>query len=164
MAKRKKLNAMRWLEQRDIPYTTYEFDDSLHNAQDVAGVLGIPPAQIFKTLVVLTTAKAPLLVLVSGNCALNLKLLAAAVGEKKLIMAGHDEAEQLTGLQTGGISALALTAKNWPVYVEATATQFGEIYMSAGQRGINLRVPRQAFIDMFNAVVVACCSPLEDNL
>lgn len=164
MAKRKKLNSMRWLEQRKIPYSVHEFDDSLHSAQEVATTLGVPPSQIFKTLVVLSPENDPMLVLVGGDCALDLKQLAVASGHKKLQMAPHAKAEKLTGLQTGGISALALTAKHWPIYVEAAALSFDNIYMSAGQRGVNVLLPREDFVRAFDAVVVACCSPLEDDL
>lgn len=163
MAKQKKLNSMRWLEQRNIPYTVYEFDANLHSAQAVAEFLCAPPQQIFKTLVVITTNARPLLVLLNAVCTLDLKLLAAAAGQKKLQMATHEDAEKLTGLQTGGISALALTAKNWPIYLDVGAMKFEEIYMSAGKRGVNLLVPRQAFVEACNVKVVECCSPIEGN-
>ena len=163
MTRRKKLNAFRWLEQRNISYQAYEFDDTLHSAQEVAETLNIPPAQIFKTLVVMSSEQKPMLVLVSAQCALDLKKLAATLGQKKVQMASHDEAESLTGLQTGGISALALTAKNWPIYLDESATTFEEIFMSAGRRGINVRLSRQAFIDAFDVEIVDCCSPLEDD-
>ena len=164
MAKQKKLNSMRWLEQQNISYEVIEFDDNIHSAQGVAEFVGVPVRQVFKTLVVMSDANKPLLVLLSGDCTLNLKLLAAAIGQKKVRMAAHDEAEKLTGLKTGGISALALTMKSWPVYIEAAAEAFDDIYMSAGQRGINVCIPRQAFIDALQVTTVACCSPTENDL
>lgn len=160
MAKSKKLNSMRWLEQRNIAYEIIEFDDSIHSAQGVADFASVPEAQVFKTLVVLSMDNKPLLVLLPGTCALDLKKLAAGTGHKKLQMSTHTQAEKMTGLQTGGISALALTAKNWPVFIEASATQFEDIYMSAGKRGVNVRLSSSAFIEAMPATLVTCCSPL----
>lgn len=165
MAKsRKKLNSMRWLERQKIEYEVIAFDDTIHSAQGVAAFIGVSVRQVFKTLVVITDTNKPLLVLVGGDCGLDLKQLAAAVGHKKVRMAAHEEAEKLTGLQTGGISALALTMKGWPVVVEAAAAEFDVIYMSAGQRGINVKVSRVAFVDAMQAQLVRCCSPLQDDL
>ena len=71
----------------------------------------------------------------------NLKKLAKAVGQKKVQMAPKKEAEKLTGLQTGGISALALMHKNFPVYIDRPAFDLDRILVSAGKRGVNLELP-----------------------
>jgi hypothetical protein len=60
--------------------------------------------------------KKPCLALIASDRALDLKRFAAIIGAKKVAMAAHKDAERLTGLQVGGISALALTHKNWSVY------------------------------------------------
>ncbi len=72
--------------------------------------------------------------------------MAKAVKAKKVRMASHEQAEQLTGLQTGGISALALINKGFEVYLDNQAQQFTEIAVSAGQRGANILLPLKDLI------------------
>jgi len=122
--KGEKNNAMRLLDSRHIAYTVHHwvFAPDQHAAGEVAAQLDMPPAQVFKTLVVLSPVpKAkPLLVIVGGDREVDLKKLAAAAGEKKLAMATQREAESLTGLQVGGISALGYDA-NYNVAVATDA-------------------------------------------
>ena len=136
-----KLNSMRILDQQKVDYTVREFPDFIHSADGVADHFGLPQDMVYKTLVVLPTKGKPMLVMIAGNRELNLKKLAKAVGEKKVQMASKKEAERLTGLQTGGISALALLHKNFPVYIDQPALNLGRILVSAGQRGVNLELP-----------------------
>ncbi len=75
------------------------------------------------------------------ECLLNLKKLAKAMGVKKLKMATHAEAECLTGLQVGGISPLALLNKGFVMVLDVSAENHSHVFVSAGQKGINLRVP-----------------------
>ena len=82
---------------------------------------------------------------------MDLKKLAQATGEKKLRMATQREAESLTGLQVGGISALALLNKGFKVYLDATAEAFDTILVSAGQRGINLQLAVADLVKVVNA-------------
>lgn len=139
-----KNNAMRLLDSRRIRYSvhrwTYAADQ--HAAGDVAAQLGKPPAQVFKTLVVLSPVpKArPILAIVGGDRELDLKKLAAATGEKKLAMATQREAEALTHLQVGGISALALLNRGFRVYLDAGAKAWDTIVVSAGRRGVSLEL------------------------
>jgi Cys-tRNA(Pro)/Cys-tRNA(Cys) deacylase len=135
-----KLNAMRLLDQQKIAYTVREFPDTIHSADGVADYFGLPREMVYKTLVVLPPSGKPLLVMVAGSRELDLKKLAKAVGQKKVQMAPHKEAERLTGLQTGGISALALLHKNFPVYLDQQALELGRILISAGKRGVNLEL------------------------
>lgn len=137
-----KLNSMRLLEQHQIPYEVVEFDDSLRDAEVIAESLGIPPYMVYKTLVAEPEGGGkPLLVLIAGDRRLNLKRLAQAAGVKKVRMAAHKDAEALTGLKVGGISALALTHKNWVVFLDQPATELQHVLVSGGQRGIDLRLP-----------------------
>ena len=93
----------------------------------------------------------PFLVMLAANRHLDMKRLAAVAGEKKVRMAAHKDAEALTGLKVGGISALALTHKNWIVFIDQPATEHQHILMSAGQRGLDLRVPTMAMIGLLRA-------------
>ena len=153
---------MRILDQRQIDYTVREFPDSIHSADGVADYFDLPPEMVYKTLVVLPgagkpfgkTQEKPLLVMVAGSRELSLKKLAKAVGQKKVQMAPHKEAERLTGLQTGGISALALLRKNFPVYLDRPALELDRILVSAGKRGVNLELAVQDLIQLTKAKVI----------
>ncbi len=157
--KDKKLNSMRVLEQHGIPYEVFEFSPDIHSAEGVAAALGLPPATVFKTLVTLRGDGKPALAIIPGPAALDLKALAAALGEKKMSMAAHAEAERLTGLQVGGISPLALLNKRWAVALDASATEHLAIVISAGQRGVNLRIPTDRLIALLNPQHAAITQP-----
>jgi Cys-tRNA(Pro)/Cys-tRNA(Cys) deacylase len=146
-----KLNSMRALEQRKISYTVHKFPASIHSADGVADYLELPREMVYKTLVVLPPAGKPMLLMIAGSGELNLKKAAKATGHKKVQMAPHKEAEKLTGLQTGGISALALFHKNFPVYVDQSALNLDKILVSAGKRGVNLELSTQDLIKITNA-------------
>jgi Cys-tRNA(Pro)/Cys-tRNA(Cys) deacylase len=138
-----KNNVTRLLDSRKIAYTTVEYDSStFHSADEVAHLIGVPVDQVYKTIVVLREEKGkkPLLVMVAGNREIDLKKLAASVGEKKLHIAKHDEAEKLTGLQVGGISAIALLSKPFEVCLDRPALDFEHIHISGGQRGLDVRI------------------------
>lgn len=149
-----KLNSMRILEQQKVSYTVREFPDTIHSADGVADHFGLPRESVYKTLVVLPNTGKPILIMVSGSRELDLRKLAAAVGQKKVQMAAHKEAERLTGLQTGGISALALLHKNFAVYLDQPALALERILVSAGKRGVNLELSVQDLIRVTKAKVV----------
>ena len=141
MAKAKKLNSMRLLDANRIAYTAHEYDASLRDAREVAADVGYPAEVVYKTLVARAVgAKKPALVMLPSNTTLNLKRLAAEMGAKKAALVSHAEAEKLTGLQVGGISPLALTQKRWDVYLDARGADLPFVVISAGRRGMQLRV------------------------
>ncbi len=155
-----KLNSMRLLETHNIPYEVAEYPDSLRDAEQVAEALGAPPFMVYKTLVVEPIGGGkPLLALIAADRTLDLKALAAASGHKKVVMAAHADAERLTGLKVGGISALALTHKNWPVFLDKPATELQHILVSAGQRGLNLRVPTLGLVRVLGARIADISMP-----
>lgn len=96
----------------------------------------------------------PILVALPGTKELDLKPLAAQVGEKKLRMATQQEAERLTGLKVGGISALALLSKSWRAFLDETALAYDQIYVSGGQRGLNVRLAPADYVAVTHAVTV----------
>lgn len=150
-----KLNSMRLLEKHNILYEMTTFPDTERDAVVIADILGVPAFMVYKTLVVqpVENPRKPVLALLAADRTLDLKKLAAASGHKKVSMAAHKDAEDMTGLKVGGISALALTHKNWPVYLDQPATELEHILVSAGQRGMDLRVPTMAFIRVVAATV-----------
>jgi Cys-tRNA(Pro)/Cys-tRNA(Cys) deacylase len=149
-------NATRALDAQKIAYVATAYSPDLHTASEIANAIGAPLPQVFKTLVTLPDAPTgrPTLVVIPGTKELDLKALASALGEKKLRMASHQEAEKLTGLKVGGISALALLAKNWRVVLDDTALVYDQIYVSGGQRGLNLCLSPTDFQSVTHAVPV----------
>jgi Cys-tRNA(Pro)/Cys-tRNA(Cys) deacylase len=142
-------NVTRLLDSRKIPYTPFELPPQKLGALEVAQILGVPADQVFKTIVITREKpKKPLLVVIPGPQIVDLKALAAFLGEKKVYLPTEREAEQLTGLQAGGISPLALLNKGFQVVIDAAARQYGEIYISGGQRGLNIRLPVDALASL----------------
>lgn len=152
-------NVTRLLDARKIPYELFEFEAEKLTAEEVAERIGAPPEHVYKTLVVLREGRGgsrarPLLVMTPAGRELNLKALAASLGEKSLKMATQREAESLTGLQVGGISALALLNKGFEICLERAALNLPAIYVSAGQRGADVRLGVQDLIGLTNAKLV----------
>jgi len=153
-----KTNAMRVLDAHRIPYEAHYYSPEIHSADGVADVLGVSPSEVFKTLVVLPESGKgrPMLVMVPGASELNLKVLGQQPGvdEKKLRMATQREAESLTGLLVGGISPLALMQKNFRVFIDRSALDHSHVYLSGGQRGVNLHVAVPDLIRVLKATPV----------
>lgn len=150
-----KLNSMRLLDSHKVAYEvrTYTYDpDNPPDASAVAAQIGLPPAQVFKTLVVTPGGGArPLLVMLPADRQLDLKRLAAAVGQKRLELLPRAETERLSGLRVGGIGALALVSKRWPSYLDRAAEPFDIIYVNAGQRGTMLGVATAELLRVLGA-------------
>jgi len=154
--------AMHLLDGKGTTYDVHAYPDSERDATAVARHLGVSPAQLFKTLVVVRARGKPFLAMVPADRQLDLKKMARAVGEKKLQMAGHAQAEKLTRLKVGGISPLALVNRGFDVVLDGTAQQFELIFVSAGEKGINLSVPVEALIAITAARVMDIASARED--
>ncbi|MCY3780834.1 MAG: aminoacyl-tRNA deacylase [Chloroflexi bacterium] len=155
MPKAKKLNSMRLLEARSIPYETYHYEPQIRDAAQVAAAVGLPAEEVFKTLVVeCPSRKKPILVLLPCERSLNLKRLAKALDEKKVALAPYARAEKLTGLQVGGISPLALMQKGWDVYLDKRGLAVAHIVVSAGQRGMQVRLESAALIDLLGCEII----------
>jgi Cys-tRNA(Pro)/Cys-tRNA(Cys) deacylase len=149
-------NVTRLLDSRKVAYQAYETPAEKLGALETARLLNIDPAMVFKTIVVTREKpKKPLLAVVPGPANVDLKLLAAALGEKKVHLPTEREAEQLTGLQAGGISPLALINKGFQVVLDSSAQKFSEIHISGGQRGLNIKLPVDDLIKLTNARVAA---------
>ena len=145
-------NVPRLLDARKIPYTAFELPAEKIGAVEAAHLMGAPPEQVYKTIVVKREGKGKaILAVVPGPQEVDLKALAKAVGEKKVLLPSEREAEALTGLQAGGISALALINRGFQVVLDESADQFEEIYVSGGQRGLDIRIGVADFVRLVNA-------------
>jgi Cys-tRNA(Pro)/Cys-tRNA(Cys) deacylase len=153
-------NVTRLLEQRRIPYEAFELPAEKLGARETAQLLGLDPAIVFKTIVVTRDKpRKPLLVVIPGNAVVDLKLVAAAVGDKKVYLPTEREAEGLTGLQAGGISPLALLNKGFRVIIDAAARHHVQIHVSGGQRGLNLKLALADLERLTNAQVAPVSRP-----
>jgi len=151
---------MRVLDGRQVAYQVIEFPETIHDALGVAEVAHVPPEMVYKTLVVQVLDPAtqvplrshkPLLILIAATRSLDPKKAAAALGVKRVGMARQADAERLTGLRVGGISALSLLNRGFEVYVDEPAMLLDEFVVSAGQRGLNLRLSVDAFVQVVSA-------------
>jgi Cys-tRNA(Pro)/Cys-tRNA(Cys) deacylase len=153
-------NVTRLLDSRKISYTAYELPVEKHSAMETAQLLNVEPASVFKTIVVTRDKpKKPLLVVVPGPLSADLKLLAAALGEKKVYLPTEREAEQITGLQAGGISPLALINKGFQVVIDSSAQNYSAIHVSGGQRGLNIKLPVTDLVKLTNARLAVVSKP-----
>ena len=151
-------NVTRMLDARKVPYEAHVLPVEKLGALEAAQVMGVPPEQVFKTIVVSREAtggagrgKKHILAVVPGPATVDLKLLAACLGEKKVFLPTEREAEQLTGLRAGGISPLALINKGFQVVIDAAARGFEKIYISGGQRGLDILLPVEALARLTSA-------------
>lgn len=153
-------NITRLLEARKIPYTAYELPTEKLGALETASLLDVDPVSVFKTIVVTReNPRKPLLVVVPGNATVDLKLLAFALGEKKVYLPTEREAEQLTGLQAGGISPLALINKGFQVVIDSAVNGFSEIHISGGQRGLNIKLSVADLVSLTKARMETVSKP-----
>lgn len=131
--------AARILDQMKIAYElrAYDWDEEELDAVTAARKVGLPPEQVFKTLVARGDKTGVLVACIPGNAELDLKQLAAVSGNKKVEMVPVKEIQGLTGYIRGGVSPLGMK-KQYPFYLDETAEIIDLISVSAGQRGLQM--------------------------
>ena len=134
-----KTNAARLLDQMGIRYELREYavDPEDLAAEAVAAKIGLPPGQLFKTLVAQGDRHGICMAVIPGDTELDLKALAAASGDRKIHLVPVKELQKLTGYVRGGVTALA-AKKAYPVYADGSIEQFDVISISAGMRGLQI--------------------------
>jgi Cys-tRNA(Pro)/Cys-tRNA(Cys) deacylase len=134
-----KTNAARLLDGLHIVYELrpYEVEPDDLTAISVAKKIGMPPEQVFKTLLAHTNAGEHVFAVIPGDAELDLKKLAHAAGAKKAELASLKEVEPLTGYIRGGVTVMA-AKKPFPAFADETIELFDVISVSAGQRGLQL--------------------------
>ncbi len=154
MSTQTKTNATRLLEAAGVPFTTleYEVDESDLSGMHIARQEGLPPEQIFKTLVLMEEGKKKeCLVCCIPTCnELDLKKVARAFGVKKCDLIPMKDLKDLTGYIRGGCSPVGMK-KKYPTIFDETAILFDKIYVSAGMRGMQIVIEPNALMEFVEA-------------
>lgn len=139
MARTEKTNAARILDREGVAYELREYvvDENDLSAPHVAEAIGMPPEQVFKTLVARGDRTGVLLACIPANTELDLKAIASASGNKKVELVPVKEVLALTGYIRGGVSPVG-TRKPYPLYLDETAILWDVISVSAGVRGCQM--------------------------
>ena len=134
-----KTNAARLLDSLGISYELrdYEVDPEDLRAESVARKVGLPPEQVFKTLVARGDRTGVLLAVVPGDAELDLKALARLSGDRKADTVPLKEVQPLTGYIRGGVTVFG-ARKDYPVFVDETLELFDVISVSAGVQGTQI--------------------------
>ena len=150
----KKTNAARLLDAKHINYelAEYEVDENDLSAVTLAKKIGQDVEQIFKTLVLRGDKSGVFVCVIPGNAEVDLKKAAKASGNKNCAMVLQKELLGLTGYIRGGCSPLGMK-KPYPIYIHETCQLFDLIYISAGQRGLQLKLNPEELIKVTSAVV-----------
>jgi Cys-tRNA(Pro)/Cys-tRNA(Cys) deacylase len=155
-----KTNAARLLDQMGIHYELrqYQVDPNDLAAETVAAKIGLPPKQVFKTLVARGERNGIVMAVIAGDQELNLKALAAAAGERKIQLVPVKELQALTGYIRGGVTALACK-REFPVLVDETIELFEVVSISAGVRGLQILIAPGEYLRASKGTVAALGQP-----
>lgn len=149
-----KTNAVRYLESLGIAYEIREYsvDPEEFSALVVAGKVGLPPEQVFKTLLCVTSDREHVFAVVPGDAELDFKKLAAAAGARKAEMVSLKDVQPLTGYVRGGVTVFG-AKKDYPAYVDETLELFDVISVSAGLRGVQVLLSPADYLRASKATV-----------
>jgi Cys-tRNA(Pro)/Cys-tRNA(Cys) deacylase len=155
-----KTNAARLLDQLEIRYELREYDVDPNDlaAETVAAKIGLPPQQVFKTLVARGDRHGICLAVIPGNAELDLKKLAAASGDRKVQLVPVKELQGLTGYIRGGVTALA-GKREYPVYVDESVERFDVVSISAGVRGVQILLAPADYLRATKGKLAGLSSP-----
>jgi Cys-tRNA(Pro)/Cys-tRNA(Cys) deacylase len=149
-----KTNAMRMLDTLGIRYETrqYEVDPDDLSAERIARDVGLPPEQVFKTLVARGDRHGVLLAVVPADAEIDLKALARQSENRTVEMVALKEVQPLTGYIRGGVTALA-GKRDYPVYVDEQMQLFEVVAVSAGVRGTQMLLAPDDYLRATQATV-----------
>ena len=149
-----KTNAARLLDGLGIIYElrAYEVDPNDLTAISVARKIGLPPEQVFKTLLSQTNMGDHLFAVIPGDAELDLKKLAHAANAKKAELASLKEVEPLTGYIRGGVTVMG-ARKPFPAFADETIELFDVVSVSAGLRGVQLILSPADYLRAANATL-----------
>ncbi|SDX95119.1 Cys-tRNA(Pro)/Cys-tRNA(Cys) deacylase [Ruminococcaceae bacterium YAD3003] len=154
MAQFKKTNAMRILDKAGIDYTyqEYEYDENDLDGHHVAEYLGVPYEEVFKTLTAVTDKGEYLVFCISVDDEIDLKKAAVLAGVKRVDMIHVKDLLNVTGYIRGGCSPIGMK-KQYRTFIDEMIELVDSVCVSAGQRGVQLKLKPQDLISFTNAVV-----------
>ncbi|WP_106479035.1 Cys-tRNA(Pro) deacylase [Phytohalomonas tamaricis] len=144
--------AIRLLEKRHTPHRVLEYTHAATvtaYGDEAARALGQPPEHIFKTLLAALDDGRHVVAMVPVATTLDLKALARAAGVRKATMAKPEDAERLTGYVVGGISPLG-QRKRLPSFLDISAMNLDELFISAGRRGLEIALAPKALVELLD--------------
>lgn len=149
-----KTNAVRIVEQAGFQFKEafYEYDENDLNGNHAAHALGLPPEQVFKTLVARGIKTGINVFCIPVCCELDLKLAAKAAGDKNMELIHVKELLPLTGYIRGGCSPIGMK-KKYPTYIDETCQLHENIAVSAGERGHQIILPYEAILSLADATL-----------
>ena len=149
-----KTNAARLLDRHKIAYelAAYEVDENDLSAVHVADQLGVDAASVFKTLVLKGERTGHFVCVVPGNAEVDIKKAAKVAGDKKCDLIAVKELLPLTGYIRGGCSPIGMK-KQFPTFIHLSCNHFDHIFVSAGQRGLMLRIAPSDLLSVVSASV-----------
>ena len=150
-----KTNAVRLVQQAKIPCREafYDYDENDLNGMHAAKAVGMPPEQVFKTLVARGERTGIHVFCIPVCCELDLKKAAKAAGDKKIEMVAVKELLGLTGYIRGGCSPVGMK-KKYPTFMDETCILWDEIAVSAGARGHQMILSPDALAQLTGAEFV----------
>lgn len=157
-----KTNAVRAVERLGVAFElrTYEVDPDDLAAETVAKKIGMPTAQVFKTLVARGARTGVMLALVPGDRELDPKALAQLAGDKSVAPVPLKEVEPLTGYIRGGVTAFACK-KAYPVYADRRVLEFAQVSVSGGMRGLQILLAGADYVKATRASVGDISRPMD---
>ena len=152
--KTNKTNVARILDKQGIAYelVPYEVDENDLSAAHVAANLGEDIHQVFKTIVLQGDRSGYFVCVVPGDHEINLKIAAKVSGNKKCDLIPMKQLQPLTGYIRGGCSPIGMK-KHFPTYIHASCLRYPHVYVSAGIRGLQLKISPQAHVQVAQAEV-----------
>lgn len=146
-----KTNAMRLVEKAGVPcrFAEYEYDENDLNGMHAAEGIGMPPEQVFKTLLARSENNELFVFCLPVCCELDLKKAAKAARAKKIEMTHVKELLPLTGYIRGGCSPIGMK-KQYPTFIDETCVLYDQIAVSAGARGQQLILAPDDLISFAN--------------
>jgi len=157
-----KTNAMRILDTLGIHYAVreYEVDPDDLSAERIARDIGLPPEQVFKTLVARGDRHGVLLAVVPANAEVDFKALARLSNNRTVELVPLKEVQSLTGYIRGGVTALA-GKRDYAVYVDEQIQLFDAVAVSAGVRGKQMLLAPDDYLRATKAAVAPISRPAE---
>lgn len=154
MGKEVKTNAARMLDRAGVKYelNTYRVDEEDLSALHVAADMGVDPGLLYKTLVLRGDRTGVFVCVVPGGAEVDLKKAAKVSGNKRAEMVAMKELLPLTGYIRGGCSPIGMK-KHYPTYMDVNAFQRPQIYISAGVRGLQIKIAPADLVSFTGAVV-----------